>query len=44
MMVVHRDRLAPIRELLGTSGLKEGAMVAVGEKSPQGKTEKLVGR
>jgi hypothetical protein len=33
-----------IRELLGTSGLKEGAVVVVGEKSPQGKTEQLEGR
>jgi hypothetical protein len=31
MMVVHLDRLATYKELLWTSGLKEGAVGAVGE-------------
>jgi hypothetical protein len=35
MMVVQLDWLALIRELLGTCGLKEGAVVAVGEQPPQ---------
>jgi hypothetical protein len=32
------------RELLGTSGLKEGAVVAVGEQSPQEKLKKKTPR
>jgi hypothetical protein len=31
MMVINLDRLAPYLELLGTSGLKEGAAGAVAE-------------
>jgi hypothetical protein len=44
MMVMHLIYWHLMRELLGTSGLKKEAVVAVGEKSPQEKTEQLEGR
>jgi hypothetical protein len=37
MMVVHLDRLAHIRELLGTSALNEGVDAEVGEYSSRKK-------
>jgi hypothetical protein len=39
MMVVHLDRLTPIKGLLETSALKEGADVAGREKTTGGSTE-----
>jgi hypothetical protein len=44
MMLIHLIYWHLIRESLGASGLKEGAMVAAGEKPLQRKSKQLAGR